>query len=180
MESAPRFFSGPGPWVQLDRLPDSFADVALAAVYNEGERVRWVVLDMAGSDNGWFETTQYFFDENGLIKKRERRLEQNRANVRVEESMYFQRGKIIKTAYRHFPLIAKQGQRNKEDWDVFYDPGAPEYTSTAELPQLFSSTELKHVAGRIAPLVCVPDVPCYWADKPPSLIKFSRPMIFAG
>lgn len=159
VESAPRYFSGPDPWVQLDRLPDSFADVAVATVYTEGSRVRWVVLEMAGPQDGWFETTHYFFDQQGLVKKRERLLEQNSANVRVEESMYFQKGKIIKTSYRHSPLHpGRRDRRKEEDWDAFYDPNAPEYETTADLPSPFLTAEFKQLALRSIPCVCVPDV----------------------
>ena len=146
VESAPHYFAGPDPWVP-DQLPDSFADAAVASVYMEGARVRWVVLQMAGPQDGWFETTQYFFDEAGSIKKRERRLELNMANIRIEESLYFQHGRVIKTTYNHGPM--RQGpshSREKENWDSFYDPDAPEYNSTAELPNLFTDIGFERVA----------------------------------
>ena len=141
--SLPRYFSGPEPWVQLDRLPDAFADAAIASVYSEGPRLRWLVLDMAGPNNGWFERTSYFFDEAGFVEKRERLLEEDSSNTRVQESTYFEKGRIIKTTYHHAPL--QLGHDSKENLDVFYDPNAPEYTSTAELPSLFFMMELRQL-----------------------------------
>jgi hypothetical protein len=91
LEALPHYFSGPEPWVQLDRLPDAFADAALVSIYSEGPRLRWLILEMAGPNNGWYETTSYFFDEAGHVEKRERQLEENTANVRVEESTYANR-----------------------------------------------------------------------------------------
>ena len=146
MESTPRYFSGPDPWVELNTLPDEFPDAAIASVYSEGFRVAWVVLDMSGPAQAWYETTQYFFDRSGLIRKRERRLEQANANVRIDEAKYFDHGRLIKTEYHHSPL-----EEGKEDWDVMFDPGAPEYISTAELPVILTGTELRLLTD----LVCV-------------------------
>jgi hypothetical protein len=143
VEALPRYFSGPDPWVQLDRLPDTFADAAIARVYSEGPRLRWLVLEMAGPNDGWFERTNYFFDEAGNVEKRERVLEENAANVRIEESTYLERGRIIKTTYHHAPL--QPGHGSKENWDVFYDPDAPEYTRTEDLPGLFLNMGLRQV-----------------------------------
>ncbi len=153
VEAAPHYFSGPNPWVELLALPDEYADAALASVYSEGSRVAWVVLEMAGPGNAWFETTDYFFDEAGLIRKRERLFEQPDANVLIKEATYFNKGKVLKTSYHHSPLSG-----GKENWDRLYDPNAPDYTSTADLPVSFQTDGLKRLTNLRHPLVCVPAV----------------------
>jgi len=168
VEAVPQYFSGPDPWVQLDRLPNSFADVAVATVYYEGARIKWVVLEMEGPGNAWFETTHYFFDEDGRIKKRERHLDQYLSHIRIREDQYFDAQRIIKTGFHHSRLTEnssvsadKPGANEnpapsacsscanspKENWDSFFDPNAPFYTSTADLPDLFLKAESKHLAG---------------------------------
>jgi hypothetical protein len=162
VEGMPRYFSGPDPWLEGERWPASLASGALAGVYAEGARVRWVVLQISGPGHVWSETTDYFFDEAGVILKRERRLEHIPANVRVEESTYFQRGKVIRTRYRHTPLQpATRGKpvaRGKEDWDKFFDPNAPEYRSTGDLPVLFREPQMRQVSQLGELPVCVPAV----------------------
>jgi hypothetical protein len=173
LEASPRHFSGPAPWVELERLPSFFGGDVLATVYNEGSRVRWVVLEMASPNDLWFETTDYFFDERGFVQKRERRLAQQASNVWIEESIYFRKGKILKTTYHHSPLNGEEG--GEEDWDRFYDPNAPEYTSTGDLPVLFRDTDfrqlgqMKHGFGLCTR--CTGSV----TEERQSLLKFSLP-----
>jgi hypothetical protein len=141
LEDAPRYFSGPDPWKEIDHLPDSLTDLAVATVHSEGPRVRWLVLVMASAGGEWFETTQYFFDEKGLILKRERQLEHNASNIRIDESIYYDQAKMIKKIYHHSQLSANQISQKRESnekWDVFFDPDAPEYISTGSLPALFT------------------------------------------
>ena len=152
-ESAPRYFSGPNPWVESDDLPDDFTDAAIATVYHEGARVSWVVLEVAGNKGAWFETTQYFFDEAGLIRKRVRHFEAPSGNVQIDEDTYFEKGRAIKNRYHHAPLAA-----GKENWDTFADPDAPNYTSTAQLPVVFLDGELRQLAEEEWRPVCVPGV----------------------
>lgn len=146
VETQPRYFSGPNPWVELDTLPDEYPDAAIASVYSEGSRVAWVVLEMAGPGDAWFETTNYFFDDTGAIRKRERHFEQPDANVRIQEDTYFEKGKVMKTRYHHSPL-----GRGKENWDTMYDPNAPEYSSTADLPVLFLDGDSRQLAAAFPP-----------------------------
>jgi hypothetical protein len=140
VEADPRYFAGPDPWVQLDQQPDSFADPAVATVYQEGTRIRWVVLEMQGPDDTWFEITSYFFDEDGLLRKRERRLDEYSSHIQVNDDRYFMNGKAIKENYRHAALT------DKENWEIFSDPEAPIYSSTAELPEIFFSGALDRLA----------------------------------
>lgn len=142
-ESEPRYFSGPNPWVQLDKQPVAFSDLALASVFSEGTRVRWVRLQLSDPDRDWFETTNYFFDEAGLIQKRERHYEQVAANIKIDEATFFAQGKRIKDSYHHSPL-----SKGKEQLDKLSDPDAPEYRSTGDLPLLFSPNDWNHLALR--------------------------------
>jgi hypothetical protein len=140
VEAEPRYFSGPNPWVGLNKLPDEYPDAALATVYSEGSRVVWVILQMAGPGNAWFETTNYFFDGTGLVRKRERHFEQPDANVAISEDTYFEERKVIKASYHHGTL-----RKGKEDWDNLYDPRAPDYTSTGDLPVSFVQENFKQL-----------------------------------
>jgi|GEM_PF-6674077 len=141
VEAVPRYFSGPDPWMELGSLPDSFADAAIASVYSEGPRITWVVLVMSGPGDGWFQTTHYFFDEFGLIKKRQRYYQHLEANVKIEETLYFEKGKLIKTRFHHATLAP-----GRENWDAFFDPHAPEYLRTEDLPVLFFADPFKSLA----------------------------------
>ena len=170
LESAPTFFSGPDPWVQLDRLPNTFPDAAIATVYAEGPRVKWVVLEMQGPDNAWYETTNYFFDENGFLQKRERRLDQYSSHIQVNESFYFENRKRIKTSFHHQQLSENNSaEKDKENWDTFYDPDAPLYTTTADLPESFLKVEFKQLASFSK---------LYISNPSSSLLKFSRLVLF--
>lgn len=142
-ESEPRYFSGPNPWVQLEKQPESFSDLSLATVFSNGVNVSWVILQLSDPDEDWFETANYFFDETGLIQKRERHFEQADANMQVDEVTYFAHGKRIKDSYRHSPLAG-----GKELLDKLSDPDAPDYLSTADLPILFTPTDSNHLALR--------------------------------
>ncbi len=144
VEATPQFFSGPDPWVQLDRLPAAFADAAVATVYYEGHQVKWVVLSMQGPDNVWYETTHYFFDAKGLVEKRERHLDEYKSHIQVDEDLYFRDRKVFKTTYHHRALSEndqpdahRAGAADKENWDTFFDPDAPFYTDREDLPRVF-------------------------------------------
>lgn len=152
VETVPRYFSGPDPWIEVISpgfngpefysKPDQSPDVALASVYSEGSRVVWLVLAIAGPSNVWSETMQYFFDESGLIRKRERLYQQADANVLISETTYFSKGRILKASYHHGPL-----RRGRENLDRLYDPHAPDYTSTADLPVPFLTGESKQLSS---------------------------------
>jgi hypothetical protein len=170
LEATPAFFSGPDPWVQLDRLPHTFPDAAIAAVYSEGPRIKWVVLEMQGPDNAWYEITNYFFDESGLLQKRERRLDQYSSHIQVSENFYFENRKRIKTSFHHQQLSENNSaEKDKENWDTFYDPDAPLYTSTADLPVPFLKVEFKQLASFIN---------IESSNPSSSLLKFTRLVIF--
>lgn len=201
LESTPAFFSGPDPWVRLDRLPNTFSDAAIATVYAEGPRIKWVVLEMQGPDNAWYETTNYFFDEDGFLQKRERRLNQYSSDIQVNESFYFEKRKRIKSSFHHQRLPENDSAEkdkaqaipsdesettqkpaalacpscahsSKENWDTFYDPGAPLYTSTADLPEPFLKLDFKQLASLKCPF-CASSF-----DPLSSLLKFTRLVSF--
>ncbi len=147
VEAEPHYFAGPDPWTQLDKPPDSDADGVIATVYQEGARIRWVVLEMADPDNAWSQTTHYFFDENGFIQKRERRLSDYNSHIQVNEDRYFVNGKEMKTNYRSAPLPDEGSSApQKENWETFSDPEAPLYISTADLPEVFLTAAFEKLA----------------------------------
>jgi hypothetical protein len=55
----------------------------------------------------------------------------------------FEKGRVVKTTYHHGRVL--DGPDSKENWDIFFDPDAPEYTSTADLPALFLTNELRQL-----------------------------------
>src|ERR1700733_8601930 len=55
VNATPYIFSGPDPWVQLEDVPASMPDDALAYVYTSGPGIRWVFLRLLDSDQGWSE-----------------------------------------------------------------------------------------------------------------------------
>jgi hypothetical protein len=140
-EALPRVFSGPDPWTELDRVPAAIPDVALASVYSEGSRIRRVILRMEGPSQRWYQSTDYCFGEDGFLRKRERLLEQADANVMVEEITYYQAKRSIKTVFKHHPLTA-----GRENWDDYFDPHAPDYFRTEDLPFPLTEKEWNNLA----------------------------------
>jgi hypothetical protein len=126
-EVSPYFFSGPNPWRQLAQWPAEFSDTALALVYTDGGKVRWVEMHL--SEEGWYERVDYYFAEDGIVVKRERHFEEQAANLEMNESRYYLNGKRWKDQMQHHAL----GQ-GKEDLSQLFDPQAPEYLNTGELP----------------------------------------------
>jgi hypothetical protein len=139
-EASPYFFSGPNPWLQLEQLPAEFSDTALALVYMDGGKIRWVVLNL--SEQGWYERVDYYFEEDGKVAKRERHFEEPAANLVLNESRYYVNGKRWKDQMQHHAL----GQ-GKEDLSQLFDPQAPEYLKTDELPFLPVTNRWQRLAG---------------------------------
>jgi hypothetical protein len=126
---SPFVFSGPDPWVQLDEVPASMPDEALAFVYTVGPDVRWVFLRMVDRDEGWTEDVNYFFRQDGAIVKRVRQVRSAPANLVFDVTTYYEAGRILKERTHHHAL----GQ-GRQDVSAFNDPDAPAFWSVDDLP----------------------------------------------
>ncbi len=166
VETKPLYFAGPDPWQELDAQPNSIDDKALVSIYREGSSIRWLVLEMLASDNSWFETTQYYFDEVGVVRMRERDLHGYAANIHIQERVYLQNRRVIKTLYQRNRIdVSHALSGGKEDPDSFLDPNAPLYTDAGQLPVEFLGVDPNWAYLRnIYPLEALS-----------SLVKFSRP-----
>jgi hypothetical protein len=129
IEAQPAIFSGPNPWVPLERAPSRLREGTLAYVYSEGPLTRWVVLLIEGPHHAWSETVNYFFASNGQLLKRERYLEDVTSNTALEENRYYENGELLNRSTGHHAL--KSGHENS---DQFNDQDAPEFISVDDLP----------------------------------------------
>ncbi len=125
----PIVFSGPDPWVLLDDIPASMPDDAVAYLYTAGTDIRWVFVRVVDSDAGWSEDISYFFNDNGVIMKRERHLQSTASNILLDVSTYYKGGRVLKEKSRHHAL-----GRGKPDASQFNDPDAPTFTNVRDLP----------------------------------------------
>ncbi len=129
VEAQPAIFAGPNPWVALDSSPGKLFDGQLAYVYYEGSRPRLLVLLMRGPRHEWLQTVSYFYGPDGLLLKRERYLEQTLANSALEESLYYENGRMFSRSSKDHALNG-----GHEDNSLFNDHDAPEFASTDDLP----------------------------------------------
>jgi hypothetical protein len=86
-------------------------------------------MHMADEEEKWQQDIQYYFNENGSIAKRYRQLFSAGANVELDETTYYEDGRVIKEITHHHPMI--KGAKATED---FSDPEAPQYLSVDDLP----------------------------------------------
>jgi hypothetical protein len=129
VEAHPAVFSGPTPWVELERPPGRLPEGTLALVYAQGSQARWVVLLIQGPHHQWSQTVNYFYGADNRLVKRERYLDQVPANTALQEFLYYEHGEVFSKTTRHHPLKA-----GREDNSQFDDPNAPEFGSVDELP----------------------------------------------
>lgn len=131
MGSPPAVFSGPDPWTELDEVPSTMEDPALALVYAEGFATpRWVFLRISGADKDrWSEDINYYFRADGSIVMRERHLQLVSANVSLVEKTYYEHGKVLKDSTRHSALGP-----GKQKIAAFLDEPAPDYMTVDDLP----------------------------------------------
>jgi hypothetical protein len=151
-EAVPVAFSGPDPWVEIDDIGATLSEDALAYVYAEGPAIRWVVLIMNGPKQGWSQTVDYFFKEDGAIAKRDRVLRSMAANIELEEVTYYAQGRAFKEYTHHHSLGAGHQDSSKLD-----DPDAPTYLRVDELPFPETPDYLRQVAALAERLIDVPD-----------------------
>jgi hypothetical protein len=127
--ATPFVFSGPDPWTEIDDLPASMPDEAVAYVYATGAEIRWVFIRIVDEDHGWSEDISYFYRDDGTIAKRLRRVESKSSNIALEVTSYFDNGQLLKEiTHRH---ALKSG---RQDSSQFTDPDAPVYWTTDDLP----------------------------------------------
>jgi hypothetical protein len=127
--SSPFVFSGPDPWIQMDELPGSMPNDALAYVYAAGADIRWVFLRIVDADDGWSEDVNYFFQEDGSIVKRVRLVQNPAANILLEVTTYYKDGRVLKQSAHHHAL-----GRGHQDSSRFTDPDAPVFWTVDDLP----------------------------------------------
>ena len=96
IEATPVLFSGPDPWAEVDEPPPHFRDEALAIVYFDGEKIRWVVMQLGAREDAWTENVQYFYGPDGNLVKRERHLEDPPSNTALREDLYYEDGNLIR------------------------------------------------------------------------------------
>ena len=125
----PYVFTGPEPWVQIDEVPASMPDDALAYVYTAGADIRWVFVRIVDRDSGWSEDIDYFFREDGSLAKRERHVQSAASNIRLEVFTYYAEGRVVKEKSHHHSLGP-----GKADSSQFNDPDAPVFWWTEDLP----------------------------------------------
>ena len=129
VEARPILFSGPDPWTELDEPPPHFRDEALATVYLDGEKIRWVVMQLGTRQDAWSETVQYFYGTDGNLVKRERYLDEPASNTALEETLYYHDGELLRKYTKHRALAGR-----RENDSMFENHDAPEYLSTSDLP----------------------------------------------
>lgn len=129
--SPPAVFSGPDPWTELDEVPSTMEDPALALVYSEGFAApRWVFLRIAGEDKDrWSEDINYYFRADGSLVMRERHLQLVSANISLAQKTYYEHGKVLKNYTRHRALGP-----GKQKIAAFLDEPAPDYMTVDDLP----------------------------------------------
>jgi len=127
--ATPFVFSGPDPWEQLDEMPASMPDDAVAFLYTAGSDIRWVFVRVVDTDAGWSEDINYYFRKDGSVMKRERLLQSTAANISLEVTTYYVKGRVVKERAHHHAL-----GRRKTDVSRFNDPDAPTFWNASELP----------------------------------------------
>ncbi len=106
VEARPILFSGPDPWAELDEPPPHFRDEALATVYLDGEKIRWVVMQLGARQDAWSETVQYFYGPDGNLVKRERYLDEPLPTPRLKKPFITATGSCCEKTPNIAPLPA--------------------------------------------------------------------------
>jgi hypothetical protein len=127
--ATPFIFAGPDPWTEMDDVPASMPDDAVAYVYATGAEIRWVFIRIVDDQDGWSEDINYFYRDDGTIAKRTREVRSRPANIDFEVISYFENGKLLKESNKHHALGA-----GKQNSSRFVDPDAPVYWTTDDLP----------------------------------------------
>jgi hypothetical protein len=73
-------------------------------VYLDGEKIRWVIMQLGALQDTWTETVQYFYGTDGNLVKRERSLEDAASNTALQEGLYYQSGKLLRENTIHHAL----------------------------------------------------------------------------
>jgi hypothetical protein len=128
-EATPLRFSGPSPWMELDKEQTADPGYAVALVYTAGPRIRWVLLQLADDVDRWTENVDYCFADNGTIARRTRQLNSREANTELNAMTYYAGHRVLKEKVHHHPLNG-----GREDNSKMEDPGAPIYWTVNELP----------------------------------------------
>jgi hypothetical protein len=115
--------------VQLDDVPASMPNEALAFLYSAGSDIRWVFLRITADDEGWMEDIDYYYRDDGSLAKRVRHLESRAANIALDVSTYYEQGRVIKEKSHHHALA-----HGKTDSSQFSDPDAPTFWTVDDLP----------------------------------------------
>jgi hypothetical protein len=129
--TAPYVLTGPDPWVLLDAAPAEMEDSALAFVYAEGPRIRWVFIRLAAESGQWLEDVNYYYDPAGSLVRRTRHLDYAPANLQLDETIYFDEGEVFKEKVHHRNL-----RRGKQDTGNFVDQDPPAFVDVDDLPFL--------------------------------------------
>lgn len=129
VNATPFVFSGPDPWTEMDELPARMPDEAVAYVYATGPDIRWVFIRIVDEDEDWAEDINYFYRDDGTLIKRTRQIQAHAANIVLDETGYFESGKLLKDSRKHHALAS-----GRQDSSRFIDPDAPLYWTTGDLP----------------------------------------------
>jgi hypothetical protein len=128
-EARPLRFSGPSPWMELEREQRADPGYAVALVYAAGPRVRWVLLQLADDGERWTENVDYCFADDGTIARRTRQVNSREANTELEVITYYAGHRVLKEKVHHHALSG-----GREDNSKMLDPGAPVYWTVNQLP----------------------------------------------
>jgi hypothetical protein len=151
--ASPDVFSGPDPWTELEEVPASMQDQALALVYSEGKQPRWVFLRIKGpEEDAWWEDINYYFRADGTIAKRERHFQIRAANITLSETTFYDHGKVIKDRTHHQALGP-----GKKNTSAFIDEPAPDYMTVDDLPFRDDSDTPARLVNSRQRLVQIPD-----------------------
>jgi hypothetical protein len=96
----------------------------------------------------------YFYGPDGLLLKRERYLEQTLANSALEESLYYENGRMLSRSSKDHALNG-----GHEDDSLFNDHDAPEFISTDDLPFPAASDVTNEISQRDRPRSWFPPSP---------------------
>jgi hypothetical protein len=127
--ATPFVFAGPDPWTEIDELPASMPDEAVAYLYTTGAEIRWVFIRIVDDQDGWSEDINYFYRDDGTLAKRTRQVQSRAANITLDVTSYFEDGKLLKESRKHHAFAS-----GKKDSSQFVDPDAPVYWTTDDLP----------------------------------------------
>ncbi len=122
-------FPGQTRGTQLDEVPASMPNEALAFVYTAGSDIRWVFVRMTDEDNDWVEDIDYYYRDDGTLTKRVRHLASIASNIALDVTTYYAEGRLLKEKSHHHSL--SQGKR---DSSRFTDPDAPTFWTVKDLP----------------------------------------------